>query len=88
MKLLREKISAKKSEVRTFEKDFIVLKRRLRETLGITNYTHIRCLFSNKNGRKMNHQQDIHSKKLFDFGFENFQSLNDPDKVIFKRLTL
>ena len=33
MKLLREEISVKKSKVKTFKKDFIVLKRKSRETL-------------------------------------------------------
>ena len=32
MKLLREEISVKKSKVKTFEKDFIVLKRKLRDS--------------------------------------------------------
>ena len=40
-------------------------------------------LFLNKNDRKLKHQQDIHSKKLFDLGFENPQTSHDPDKVIF-----
>ena len=53
MKLLREEISVKKSKVKTFEKDFIVLKRKLRETLGIIDYTHICCLFLNKNDKKL-----------------------------------
>ena len=35
MKLLREEISVKKSKVKTSEKDFIVLKRKLKEALGI-----------------------------------------------------
>ena len=83
MKLLREEIFVKKSKVKEFERDFIVLKRKLRETLGIIDYTHICCLFLNKNDKKLKHQQDIHSKKLFDLGFENSQTSPDPDKVIF-----
>ena len=83
MKLLREEISVKKSKVKTFEKDFLVLKRKLRETLGIIDHTHICCLFLKKNDRKLKHQQDIHSKRLFDLGFENFETSHDPDKVIF-----
>ena len=83
MKLLREETSAKKSKVKTFEKNLIVLKRKLRETLGIIDYTHICCLFFNKNDRKLKHQQDILSEKLFDLGFENSQTSHDPDKVIF-----
>ena len=39
MRLLREEVSMKKSKVKTFEKDLIVLKRKLRETLGIIDYT-------------------------------------------------
>ena len=35
MKLLREEISVKKSKVKTSGKDFIVLKRKLKEALGI-----------------------------------------------------
>ena len=83
MKLLREEISVKKSKVKTFEKDFIVLERKLRETLGIIDYTHLCCLFLNKNDRKLKHQLDIHSKKLFDLGIENSQTSHDQDKVIF-----
>ena len=83
IKLLREEIFVKKSQVKTFERDFIVLKRKLRETLGSVDYTHICFLFLNKKNRKLKHQQDIHSKKLFDLGFENSQTAHDPDRVIF-----
>ena len=83
MKLLREEISVKKTKVEAFEKDFIVLKRKLKETLGLTDYTQKYCLFLNKNYRKLKHQQDIYSKKLFDLGFENSQTSHDSDKVIF-----
>ena len=83
MKLLREKISVGKSKVKTLEKDFILLKRKLREILGIVDYTHICSSFLNKNDRKLKHQEDIHSKKIFDLGSENFQTSHDPDKVIF-----
>ena len=60
-----------------------MLKRKLRETLGIIDNTHICCLFLNKNDRKLKYQLDIYSKKLFDLGFENFQTSHDPDKVVF-----
>ena len=83
MKLLREEIFAKKSKVKTFEKDFIALKRKLRESLRIIDYTHLCCLFLNKNDRKLKHLQDIHSKKLYDLGLENYQTPHDPDVVIF-----
>ena len=82
MKLLKEEISVKKSEIKTFEKDFIVLERKLRRTLGIIHSTHLCCLFLNQSDRKRKHQQDIHSKKPFDLGFENSQTWHDPDKVI------
>ena len=36
-----------------------------------------------KNEKKLKHQQDIHSKNLFDLGFEDFQTSHDPDQVIF-----
>ena len=86
MKLLREEIFVQKSKVKTLEKDFIVLKRKSRETLGLIDYTHLCCLFLNKNDRKLKHQQDIHSKKLFDLSFENSKTSHDPDKVIFNCL--
>ena len=60
-----------------------MLKRKLREALGSVDYTHICFLFLNKKNRKLKHQQDIHSKKLFDLGFENSQTVHDPDRVIF-----
>ena len=71
------------SKEKTFEKDLVVLKRKLRETLCMIDYAHICYLFLNKNYWKHNHQQDTHSKKLFDLGFENSQTSHDPDKVIF-----
>ena len=83
MKLLREEITVEKFKVKTFEKDFLVLKRKLRETLGIIDYTHLYCLVLNKSDRKLKRQQDIHTKKLSDLGFENSQTSHDPDKVIF-----
>ena len=52
-KLLKEEISVEKSKVKTFEKDFILSKRKLIETLGIIDYTHICCLFLSKNDRKL-----------------------------------
>ena len=39
-------------------------------------------LFLNKNNRKYKHQEDIHSKNLFDIGFQNSQTSHHPDKVI------
>ena len=56
-----------------------MLKRKLRDTLGIIDYIHICCLFLSKNDIKIKHQQDIHSKKFFDLGFENSQTSHDPD---------
>ena len=47
MKLLRKDVSVKKSKVKAFGKDFIVLTKKLRETLGITDSIHICCLFLN-----------------------------------------
>ena len=47
MKLLRKDVFVKKSKVKAFGKDFIVLTRKLRETLGITDSIHICCLFLN-----------------------------------------
>ena len=64
MKLLREETSVKKYKVKTFEKDFILLKRKLREILGTIDYTHLCSLFLNKNDSKLQHQQDIHSKNF------------------------
>ena len=54
LKLLKEDMSVKKSKVKTFEKDFIVLIRKLRETLGIMDCTHLCCLFLSKYDRKLN----------------------------------
>ena len=53
--------------MKTLEKDFNTLKIKLRGTLGIIDYTHISCLFLNKNDKKLKNQQVIHPKKLFEF---------------------
>ena len=74
--------TCEKVSLKIFGKDFIVLKRKLRDTLGIIDYIHICCLFLSKNDIKIKHEQDIHSKKIFDLGFENSQTSHDPDKVI------
>ena len=39
--------------MKTLEKDFNTRKRKLRRTLGIIDYTHICCLFLNKNDKKL-----------------------------------
>ena len=57
MKLLREEISVKKSKVKTFKKDFIVLKRKSRETLRIIGLNPY-MLFLNKNDRKLKSQKN------------------------------
>ena len=54
LKLLKEDISVKKSKVKTFEKDFILLIRKLRETLGIMDCIHLCRLFLSKYDRKLN----------------------------------
>ena len=59
LKLLREEISFKQSRMKTLEKDFSTRKRKLRGTLGIIDYTHVCCLFLNKNDKKLKNQQNI-----------------------------
>ena len=83
LKSLREEISFKRSRMKSLEKDFNTRKRNLRGTLGIIDYTHVCCLFLNKNDRKLKNQQDIHSKKLFNLGIESSKTSHDPQKVIF-----
>ena len=83
LKLLREEISFQQSRMKSLEKDFITRKRKLRGTLGIIDYTHVCCLFLNKNDKKLKNQQDIHSKKLFNLGTESSKTSHDPQKVIF-----
>ena len=83
LKLLREEISFKRSRIKTLENDFNTCRRKLRGILGIIDYTHVCCLFSNKNDKKLKNQQDIHSKKLFDLGIESSKTSHDPQKVIF-----
>ena len=83
LKLLREEISLKRSRMKSLEKDFNTRKRNLRGTLGIIDYTHVCCLFLNKNDRKLKNQQDIHSRKLFNLSVESSKTSHDPQKVIF-----
>ena len=83
IKLLKEEISIKKSRIRTLEKYFNNRKEKLRETLGIIDYTHVICLFLTQNDRKLAHHKNIHSKKLFNLGLEVSKVSHDPDKIIF-----
>ena len=43
MKMLREEISKKTSKLKKSEKDFVMLKRKLIETLGIIDHTRLCC---------------------------------------------
>ena len=83
LKLLREEISFKRSRIKTLENDFNTRKRKLKGILGIIDYTHVCCLFLNKNDKKLKNQEDIHSKKLFNLGIESSKTSHDPQKVIF-----
>ena len=67
----------------SLEKDFNTRKRKLRETLGIIDYTHVCCLFLNNNDKKLENQEAIHSKKLFNLSIESSKTSHDPQKVIF-----
>ena len=54
IKLLKKgNIIKKKSRIRTLEKDFNNRKEKLKETLGIIDYTHVICLFLTQNARKL-----------------------------------
>ena len=77
-KLLQEKISIKLSRRKTLEKDFNAYKRKLKGTLGFIDYTHICCLFLNKNDKKLKNQHDIHPKKFFNLGIESSKTSHDP----------
>ena len=68
--------------MKSLEKDFNTRKRKLRETLGIIDYTHVCCLLLNKNDKKPKNQQDINSKKLFNLDMESSKTSHDPQKVI------
>ena len=56
------------------EKDFNNRNEKLRETLGIIDYTHLICLFLTQN---------IHSKKLLNLGLEFSKVSHDTNKIIF-----
>ena len=73
LKLLQEEILFKQSRMKTLEKDFNPQKRKLGRRLGIIYYTHVCCLFLNKNDKKLKNQQDIHSKKLFNLGMSHLK---------------
>ena len=49
--------------MKTLEKDFNTRKRKLRRTLGIIDYTHICCLFLNKNDKKL--KKNTKKNKIF-----------------------
>ena len=65
------------------EKDFNNRKEKLREKLGVIDYTHVICLFLTQNDRKLAHHQNIHFKTLFNMGLEFSKVSHDPDKIIF-----
>ena len=65
------------------EKDFNNRKEKLRDTLGIIDYTHVICLFLTQSDGKLAHHQNVHSKKLFNLGLEFPKVSHDPDKIIF-----
>ena len=54
LKLLKELISLKKSKIRTLGKYFNNMKGKLRDILGIIDYTHVICLFLTQNDTTLN----------------------------------
>ena len=69
--------------MKSLEKDFNTRKRKLRGTLGNIDYTHVCCLFLNKNDKTLKNKQGIQSKKIFNLGIESSKTLYDPEKEIF-----
>ena len=65
------------------EKDLNNRKENLRDTFGIIDSSLVIYLFLTQNDRKLSHQQNIHSKKLFNLSLEVSKVSHDPDKIIF-----
>ena len=70
LRLLKEEISLKQQKIITLEKEFNNKKLKLRNTLGIIDFTHVVCLFQSKNDKNLKHHQEIQSKKLFNLAIE------------------
>ena len=64
IKSLNEEMSFKQWRMKILEKDFNILKQKLRMTLGMIDCIHVCCLLLNKNDKKLKNQENIHSKKL------------------------
>ena len=57
IRLLKEEISLKQQKIITLEKEFNNKKLKLRNTLGIIDFTHVVCLFQSKNDKNLKHHQ-------------------------------
>ena len=64
-------------------KDFNNRKGKIRETLGIIDFTHVICYFLQQNDRILVFHQNIHSKKLFNLVLDVSKVSHDPNKIIF-----
>ena len=82
IQLLNQEIRNKKSILSKQHKDYVTIKKVLKDILTFINYTHICCLFLVSNDKKLLKVKEIHLKKLKSLGFNSTLSKHDPEKII------
>ena len=81
MKLLKEEISNKKTNIRRLEKELADFKERLQTALSFIDFTHVCSLILARNDKEIERRNEVHRKKLFNLGLQTSTSHN-PDDVI------
>ena len=82
IQLLNQEIRNKKSILSKQHKDYVTIKKVLKDILTFIDYTHICCLFLVSNDKKLLKVKEIHLKKLKSLGFNSTLSKHDPEKII------
>ena len=83
LRLLKQEINNKKSELRTKNKEFKVIKDDLTKLLTIVDFVHVINIFTLSNDKSLTTIQHTQKKKLYNLGyFEKDKNHNDPDQVI------
>ena len=87
IRLLNEEIKIKKKNLKSLEKEFTSLKRKLFEAIGFLDFNHVSNITLSNNEKSISKCKHTHDKKLTNLipGYKRDSGtfLHDPEKVIF-----
>ena len=80
--MLKQEIKKKVSIISEQKKEFIALKKLIKNKLPIIDYAQKCCLFLVGNDKKISKVEETHCKKLINLGLISPVRSHNPDKII------